>query len=298
MKIYGHCRFSYFGLSDTGRAITTIDHAQTLLWNPVRMAARFHLFEQILLPALRNQTDPDFVFQLITSTPMPEVYKERLADLVADTPQIRVLCTDDMDLGSALLGIIAEASDGHSQPAIHFRLDDDDAVCTQYIARIRAASQRVDPGGMISFSSGVIGFLDGDAARHCAHIHPYIAIGLALINEPLARLNPFRIRHAKYANYVPSYVDPTFPAFHYTLHSVNNTSGYAQTFQTAGDRNERIGRAIQRNPELAEGGVTTELAELHLARAFPYTNGAHLRQVILDTARPNELAERLGLPRG
>ena len=88
-----------------------------------------------------------------------------------------------------------------------------------------------------------------------------------------------------------------FTAFHYTLHSTNNTSGYEQTIQTAGDRTPRITRSVDGNPELAAGGVTTPDAERRIAEAFPFTTGAALRTAIEDTARPFELAERLDLPR-
>lgn len=297
MKIFGHCRFSYFGLTDTGRAIRTLEDAERLLWNPTRMAVRFHLFEQVLLPSIRHQTDPDFTFVVITSNEMPAPYRERLADLTADVPAVRVLATSDTDLGGVLRPVVAEASLGHTAPAVHFRMDDDDAVCVSYVERLRAAARRIDPGGMISFSGGVLGFLDGAVARHCAHIHPYVAIGLAVVNEPMSRMHPYRMRHARHANVVPSYMDPTFTAFHYTLHSTNNTSGYAQTIQTAGDRTPRITRSVDGNPELAAGGVTTPDAERRIAEAFPFTTGAALRTAIEDTARPFELAERLDLPR-
>ena len=297
MKIYGHCRFSYFGITDTGRAIRTLEDAERLLWNPTRMAVRFHLFEQILLPSIRHQTDPDFTFVIVASNEMPAPYRERLAALTADVPAIRVLMTSDRDLGGVLRPVVAEASLDHTAPAVHFRLDDDDAVCTSYVERLRGAARRVDPGGMISFSGGVLGFLDGAVARHSGHVHPYVAIGLAVVNEPLARMHPYRMRHARYANVVPSYMDPTFPAFHYTLHSTNNTSGYEQTIQTAGDRSTRIIRTVEGNPELAAGGVTTPDAEQRIAEAFPYTTGVALRAAIEDTARPLELAERLDLPR-
>lgn len=297
MKIFGHCRFSYFGLTDTGRAIRTLDDAARLLWNPTRMAVRMHLFEQILLPSLRNQTDPNFVFVMIVSNEMPAAYHKRLLALVADVPAIRVLSTSDTDLGGVLRPVVAEASLDHTAPAIHFRMDDDDALCISYIARLRGAARRVDPGGMISFSGGVLGFLDGEEARHCSHIHPYVAIGLAVVNPAMSRMHPYRMRHARYANVVPSYMDPTFTAFHYTLHSTNNTSGYETTLQTAGSRTNRIARSVEGNPALAAGGVTTEDAEARIAEAFPYTTGAALRAAIRDTARPLELAERLGLPR-
>ena len=73
MKIYGHCRFSYFGQTDTGKAVQTEEDAKALLWNAERMAVRFHLLENIMLPSMIAQTDQDFQFVITTSNEMPDI---------------------------------------------------------------------------------------------------------------------------------------------------------------------------------------------------------------------------------
>lgn len=297
MKISGYCRFSYYGISDTGRAVSSPAEADRLLWNPTRMAVRMHLFEQIMLPSIAHQTDKDFTLHFITSEGMPEPYHERLEGLCAGLPFIRITRTDNTDLGSVIHPLVVEASLDRTEPSVHFRVDDDDGLCESYVARLRHDSTRVDPGGMITYSGGILGFLDGEVARHCVHAHPYIAIGLAIVVKPDAKMHPFRMQHARHADYVPSYQDPTFTAFHYTLHSTNNTSGYRQTLHVGGEQSRRVMRAIEKNAELRDGGVTTEAAEPKIAEAFPFTTGAAIRTAIEDAARPAELAERLNLPR-
>ena len=147
------------------------------------------------------------------------------------------------------------------------------------IARLRRASARVEPGGMVTFPRGVMGFLHGGIARHAMIQKHSIAIGLALVVPPGGR-NPFRIQHLRHADGVPSYCDPTFPAYHYTLHSANNTSGYAQLFHLDTSQNRRVRKLVAQNKELAAGGVTTAKAEAALAAAFPHTTGEALRNAI------------------
>lgn len=295
MQIWGHCRFAFFGVSDTGREIGTLETAFAKLWHPVRMAVRFHLMETILLPAIRAQTDPDFVLQITTSQLMPDIFQERLDRITADLPQVRILRSARTDLSKALRPAMAEASGGGAEPAVHFRVDDDDAVSADYIARLRRASARVEPGGMVTFPRGVMGFLHDGIARHAMIQKHSIAIGLALVVAPGGR-NPFRIQHLRHADGVPSYCDPTFPAYHYTLHSANNTSGYAQLFHLDTSQNRRVRKLVAQNKELAAGGVTTAKAEAALAAAFPHTTGEALRNAINRAADPMQLTEDMGFP--
>lgn len=291
----GHCRFSFVGLSDTGREIVTPEAAFGKLWHPARMAVRFHLMETILLPAIRAQTDPDFRFLITTSTLMPDPFQDRLDRVTAGIPQLRILRSAERDIHRALRPAMAEASGGGSAPSVHFRVDDDDAVSVDYVARLRVAARRVDPGGMVTFPTGVIGFLHEGVARHVTFHKPSIAIGLALVVPPGGR-NPFHIQHAAHASRVPSFTDPTFPAYHYTLHSANNTSGYDRLVHLDTSENRRIQKIMTQNPGFAAGEVTTPAAEAALAAAFPHVPSGALRQAIGRAADPLGLAEEMGFP--
>lgn len=295
MQIWGHCRFSFFGRSDTGREIATPEDAYGKLWHPARMAVRFHLMESVLLPAIRAQTDPGFRFQITTSTQMPDFYQDRLDRVTADIPQLRILRSPHGDLNRALRRTMAEASGDGSEPSVHFRVDDDDAVSVDYVARLRGAALRVDPGGMVTFPTGLIGFLHQGIARHVTFQKHSIAIGLALVVAPGGR-NPFYIQHGVHATRVPSFTDPTFPAYHYTLHSANNTSGYGRLFHLDSGENRRIQKIMAQNPGFAEGEVTTPKAEAALAAAFPHVTGEALRHAIGRAADPLGLAEEMGFP--
>jgi len=82
--IVGHCRFSWVGFSDTGRLASDIERAKIELWNPMRMAIRFWLFEQVLLPSLDTQIDQGFVVSLLISVDLPQKYRDRLEAIVQE----------------------------------------------------------------------------------------------------------------------------------------------------------------------------------------------------------------------
>ena len=290
MKIYGHCRFSYFGQSDTGREVLTLEDAQAKLWNAQRMAVRFHLFERITLPSIRHQTDPDFTFVVTTSNEMPDAYQARLDALVADLPQVRVLRTSERRIRRALLPVMREASDDHSVPACHFRLDDDDAVSGDYVARLRAVAPHLPMDSAVSFGRGVMGYTDEGTARHVPFQKNGIAIGFALVKAPGGDRSPFAVQHIRYIAENPVFLDPTFPAYHYTRHSTNNTNGYDRAIHREGGVVEVIARNARKGrPEIAEGAVTTEAAEDAIAQAFPWTDGPRLRAAIAATLTPEAL---------
>lgn len=292
MKIYGFCRFSFFGQSDTGKHVQSIEDAQRLLWNPERMAVRFHLLENMMLPSIRHQDDQDFSFVILTSHDMPDTYQARLDAAVADMPNVRILRAETRNIGYALKPIMREASNDQRDPAVHFRIDDDDAVAVRYVSRLRAAAQGLRPDTMISFSNGVLGFTDGDIARHRVFDKAAIAIGLAIVKHPDNLRNVFQIQHRAYMRSNPHYIDPTFPAYHYTRHSTNNTNGYDQTVHRSGGVVDIIARnSYAAHPEFAEGAVTTDAAEAAIASAFPWTDGPRLREVIAQTQHPDRLRQ-------
>lgn len=290
MKIVGHCRFSYFGRTDTGRDVATLADAEAKLWNAERMAVRFHLFERILLPSIAAQTDPGFSFVVTCSEAMPAAFHDRLEAALDGIAQARILRTAETEIGRALKPVMVEASNGRQDPAVHFRVDDDDALAVDYIARLRAAAAGLRPSTMITFPAGVMGFLDAGRGCHRAFHKHAIAIGLALVKAPADTRTPFQIQHRAYAQSNPVYADPTFPAWHYTRHTTNNTNGYDRVIHRDGGVVDIVAENSRKvHPEFAEGAVTTPEAEAILATAFPHTTGEALRAAIEASADPHAL---------
>ncbi len=295
MQIIGHCRFSWLGISDTGRALVTRDDAAAVLWSPQRMAVRFHLFETLLLPCLRAQTDQDFRFLLTTSAAMPQIYFDRLAKITADRPNIEILVTEKEDIGHVLSPVIEASIEAGPKP-VHFRVDDDDGVCTSYVQRLRALCTAHDfnPGTAISFPNGVIGVYDAEKFLNAPSFRPYIAIGLAFVAGPEYLRDPFRIQHRRVGERNLSYLDPSFCAYHYTRHSANNTSGYGEDPQRLIADTATAARLRRNHPDLAAGHATTAGLDDTINAAFPFTTAENLRTDLARHAQYNALAEEMG----
>ncbi|WP_431298480.1 glycosyltransferase [Tabrizicola sp. BL-A-41-H6] len=293
MQIFGHCRFSWFGISDTGRELTGIEDAHLRLWHPLRMAIRFHLFEHLMLPSLGAQTDQDFTLLVTVSEDMPEVFHLRLERVVVAYPFVRLNRTMSRDYAKLIAPFMRETTaDGTIQSA-HFRLDDDDAVPSSYIARLKRDADRVDTGGLVCYPSGVVGFLDGQQAKHGFRSISYHAQGLARIAGPGVLRSPLHMQHRDMGNHVPSYVDPTFTGFHFTQHSVNNTLGYGEIVHSGSDR-RLVDRMTRNNPDLSTGIVSPPRCDEAIAVAFPFTDGPGIRKMLEATTTPAQLCEEMG----
>ncbi|WP_052174915.1 glycosyltransferase [Paracoccus sanguinis] len=290
MKTFGHCRFSYFGISDTGRGIKTLEQATEMLWNPARMAVRFHLFENITLPSIRAQTDPDFVVAIISSEAMPTPYRDRLEALVEHDHNIRLIWTNQPSISKASKALMREASNDGRDRALHFRLDDDDALAADYVRQLKRAAEPLEPTSVVSFTSGVMGYLDNGVARHRPFNKLGIAIGLAIVKPPQGTQSPFSIQHLAYTRAHLGHRDDTFVAYHYSRHSTNNTSGYDQAIHDSGPVADAIiANSRQIAPELAgEVRATTE-TDAAIKAAFPWTDGPTLRRVMEQSLYPETL---------
>ena len=84
--IYGHIRFSFCGFTDTRLKPDSDDSALAELYDEMRMARRFFLFENLTLPSLIAQTDRNFTTVLMSSDVMPDRFKDRLVAVAARLP--------------------------------------------------------------------------------------------------------------------------------------------------------------------------------------------------------------------
>ena len=107
----GICRFSFCGKGGwrTSRAAKTPEAIAKMrraiageLYAPQRMALRFLLFENFLLPSLRAQTDQNFVCLVLTSDTIPKRYRDQLRALCAQSEAIELLVSPESTVHEAL----------------------------------------------------------------------------------------------------------------------------------------------------------------------------------------------------
>ncbi len=226
-QIYCHIRFSFFGQTDTRLKPQDHDAAQVQLYNETRMARRFFLFENMTLPSLRAQTDRDFKIVIMSSDIMPQRFQDRLRALTAQDRNV-ILDFSSRRNGAYAFRDHIEASlgEGFRKLAVHFRLDDDDALASTYIARLRALTYNLSAGTHVTFPSGLTLFpaeAGGDQGAILPHRQFLIGLGLAIVCGETFRKNPFQMMHGDVWQRWPVVSDPSFGAYIRTHHHDNDT---------------------------------------------------------------------------
>ncbi|WP_062762600.1 glycosyltransferase [Falsirhodobacter sp. alg1] len=154
--IVGICRFSFLGRGDwvAYRNLPPEQEAQVRadvaaeLYAPRRLAFRLWCFENLLLPSIAGQTDPDFTLLVLTSPELPSSCLQRLQQLCQTVPAIRLVVSSERDVASALQPVMSEMG----LDIVQFRIDDDDTLCLDYVARLRAASRAMAAYRSYAFS--------------------------------------------------------------------------------------------------------------------------------------------------
>lgn len=245
-QIVGVCRFSYpatggFNLSDLGAA-DQID----ALYQPERMRRRFAYFEGICLPSFAAQTDPDFRLVVLVGDAMPLRWRRRLRGLRARFPFLEICALEPLGPLQATRRAFRVGASEDLPFVTGFRIDDDDAVATDYVARLRAASDRVLSMGLVSPEAPVaIGFQSGFYwALHepglplfrCRESRP-LGQASAMITTYDAKPNIFRWNHTHLLAHVRCWTDPRPPMFLRTIHGGNDSD------RSVPQRAERLSRA-------------------------------------------------------
>lgn len=230
MQVIGICRFSYPALGGFQIRHETLEERRAFLYAPERMEERFHAFEAIALPGLKAQTDPNFTFIVATGECLPAQYRARLEALLSDFPQARIVSWPSERHRPAMQRIINTFRDQESAlPCIQFRHDDDDAIATNYIERLRAA---VDDCGVLIKKHRFVGidFNRGYSARVTASgleinesILQSYGVALAMVIAPEMKKTIMNFAHHKLNHFMPT-VTFTEPHMFIRLHGEFNDS--------------------------------------------------------------------------
>lgn len=137
IQVLGLCRFSVPSLGAFQKKHDTIEERRAMLYAPGRLAQRFVWFEHVTLPAIRQQTDPDFTFVVLLGEDFPQPWHDRMKALVADIPQVRLAYAPPDDHRAICARAVRDHVDPTADLVAEFRLDDDDAVAIDFVARVR-----------------------------------------------------------------------------------------------------------------------------------------------------------------
>lgn len=141
MQVIGLCRFSYPAIGGFQVEHDDIDERIAYLYGAQRLEERFQLMEAVALPCIKAQTDPEFELIIVIGDQLPKQHHERLHDITADIPQVRIIAEPPRPQREVMKEIFNKARKDPSEPCLQFRHDDDDAFAVDFIERLRAASE-------------------------------------------------------------------------------------------------------------------------------------------------------------
>jgi hypothetical protein len=148
MQVVGICRFSLLGRGDWG-VYQGVEEAEVkeiaarqseLLFAPSRMESRLATFQHLTLASLQAQTDQDFMFLVVASEDMPDIYRHRLSEICASVPQVVLRFFPLTHVEDAQKILFSDLSLDLKE-VLQFRLDDDDALCTTFIQNKREIAE-------------------------------------------------------------------------------------------------------------------------------------------------------------
>ncbi|MTH77740.1 putative rhamnosyl transferase [Paracoccus aestuariivivens] len=146
VQMLGLCRFSYLGGRGFQVTHDSIEERRAFLYDPARLERRWFWFENITLPGILAQTDPDYTLVMMTGPDLPEPYLSRLHELTTLAPQLKLALVPPMEQHwAACLAAVAPHVDPKADVVGHFRQDDDDAVAIDYIHHARQDFAAMEP---------------------------------------------------------------------------------------------------------------------------------------------------------
>ena len=147
LQVLGLCRWSYpsqtGAFNNTGESLEAL---QSELYAAGRMAVRLFFLEHLVLPSLRAQSDPDFTLVLMMGETLPEPWRSRVLELVQDVPQVKpVFLPEGQNHMAACTALMRAHRDENADVVVEFRLDDDDAVASDFVAQLRGLYRQLRP---------------------------------------------------------------------------------------------------------------------------------------------------------
>ena len=210
MQAIGLCRFSYPALGGFQVEHETVAAREAYLYDPARLDERFRLFECVALPCLRAQTDPDFHLVVLVGDTFPDAYARRLEALLEDLPQAIVHREPPRKQREVMKEILNDARIHHEDPCLQFRFDDDDAVSTVFIEKLRRAA--ADCAGLLrgersvafDWNRGYAASFDADGVRAAEIYRPFYVAALGMLIKGGSRTSVMNFNHDRIPQFMPT----------------------------------------------------------------------------------------------
>ncbi|WP_297778750.1 glycosyltransferase [uncultured Roseovarius sp.] len=214
MRVIGICRFSYPAVGGFKRMHDTVADREVYLYAPARMDLRFRHFECLTLPSIAAQQHPDFTFLVMIGDSLPKRYRDRLHDLTAHVPQIKIIESEPMKHRLAMQIAIKTELGEDTVPSMQFRLDDDDAVAISFVRSLRWFEKHTRtmrknwPHMAIDYNRGYSVTLSDEGIKAEEVQPPFWACGLAVLFRPGDDLTVMNFSHHKLHYDMPTLIQP------------------------------------------------------------------------------------------
>jgi hypothetical protein len=146
---------------------------------------RLALLKSVLLPTLRNQTDPQFVLAVLTTENLPPWAMKALRAVLTDAMGARAFVVSvppKAILRQACRAALRRGLDAHAERFVTFRIDDDDGLALSYVSRLREHLEKSSQPEVLTFVPGLECDID-HTPRFRRDRRPFSGAGLATIHH-------------------------------------------------------------------------------------------------------------------
>ncbi|MEL6916084.1 MAG: glycosyltransferase [Pseudomonadota bacterium] len=219
----------------------SLDEVAVQLFAPERMEERFFYFEHVCLASLANQTSQAFRHIVMVSPEMPADQRKRLEGLQSRFGFVIVEVARDASI-TKVAQAVTKTHSADAEVIITSRLDDDDALCKDFLQRTDDIVQRSRPGTVISFPNGIEMKFDGKGASVRPRFFPFFALGMAYVEANNGR--PKTIfgcgQHRFVAEKHACHCDPMADAYVVSAHAGNDSNRFVdnRAIGDAGDHTD------------------------------------------------------------
>jgi len=229
MRVIGVCRFSYPALGGFRRMHDTLEEREAYLYDDARMALRFRHFEALTLPSLAAQTNPDFTLLVVIGERMPKRWHDRLHDVTARLPQVKITPMPSMKHRLALQLAIQKEIEGTKGDTIQFRLDDDDAIGVDFVQQSLFAMRRSTrfrkecPRMVFEFNNGFSVAMTEKSLLVGPEISGFLSCGLSVLFPEGDKKTIMNFAHHKLHHEMPAVIQPSPPMYLRAKHADNDS---------------------------------------------------------------------------
>lgn len=233
-QIVGLIRFSYPARGGFSKSFDTVSQAEAFLYDAERLERRFQLFEKMCLPSLRRQSDPDFICLVLTGENLPAPARARIKAHLATLADGRLITLPAKPHYGAMKAALKQVDIEGATHRTTFRLDDDDALDTGFVARLKSTAQKVHglAGGepvALSFNRGfyVRKSAAGNEVFDATERTP-VSVGTALVAPAGHSDNVYARNHRFLPQFFNTYSQMQTPAWIRTIHQDNDSDPFIQ----------------------------------------------------------------------